>query len=71
MAAARGSLWMRPHVVNTYGVICEPGQVGAARPDSVVRGVEGLYLTGETVRARGIGIDKAALRHRHCRGAAR
>ena len=34
--------------------------VGAARPDAVVRGVEGLYLTGDTTRARGIGVDKAA-----------
>jgi hypothetical protein len=41
-------------------VICKPGQVGAARPDTVVRGVDGLYLTGDTTRARGIGIDKAA-----------
>jgi hypothetical protein len=25
-----------------------------------VRGIEGLWLTGDTTRARGIGIDKAA-----------
>ena len=25
-----------------------------------MRGVDGLYLTGDTTRARGIGIDKAA-----------
>ena len=25
-----------------------------------MRGVEGLWLTGDTIRARGIGIDKAA-----------
>jgi hypothetical protein len=60
MPAARGALWKKPHVVNTYGVICKPGQVGAARPDALVRGVDGLYLTGDTTRARGIGIDKAA-----------
>jgi phytoene dehydrogenase-like protein len=60
MPAARGALWKKPHLVTTYGVICKPGQVGAARPDSVVRGIDGLYLTGDTVRARGIGIDKAA-----------
>jgi phytoene dehydrogenase-like protein len=60
MPAARGALWKKPHVVTTYGVICKPGQVGAARPDTLVRGVEGLYLTGDTTRARGIGIDKAA-----------
>jgi phytoene dehydrogenase-like protein len=60
MPAARGALWKKPHLVNTYGVICKPGQVGAARPDTLVRGVEGLYLTGDTTRARGIGIDKAA-----------
>ena len=60
MPAAKGALWKKPHLVNTYGVICKPGQVGAARPDTLVRGVEGLYLTGDTTRARGIGIDKAA-----------
>ena len=60
MPAAKGALWKKPHLVNTYGVICKPGQVGAARPDTVVRGVDGLYLTGDTTRARGIGIDKAA-----------
>jgi hypothetical protein len=30
------------------------------RPDTLVRGIEGLYLTGDTTRSRGIGIDKAA-----------
>ena len=60
MPAARGALWKKPHLVTTYGVICKPGQVGAARPDTLVRGVEGLYLTGDTTRARGIGVDKAA-----------
>jgi phytoene dehydrogenase-like protein len=60
MPAARGALWKKPHLVTTYGVITKPGQVGAARPDAIVRGVDGLYLTGDTTRARGIGIDKAA-----------
>ena len=60
MPAAKGALWKKPHTVTTYGVICKPGMVGAARPDMRVRGVEGLWLTGDTIRARGIGIDKAA-----------
>ncbi|HET6506991.1 MAG TPA: FAD-dependent oxidoreductase [Baekduia sp.] len=60
MPAAKGALWKKPHLVSTYGVICKPGQVGAARPDALVRGIDGLYLTGDTTRARGIGIDKAA-----------
>lgn len=60
MPAARGALWKKPHTVTTYGVVCKPGMVGAARPDARVRGVEGLWLTGDTVRARGIGVDKAA-----------
>ncbi|MFV0463956.1 MAG: phytoene desaturase family protein [Nostocoides sp.] len=60
MPAARGALWKKPHTVSTYGVICKPGMVGAARPDQRVRGVDGLWLTGDTVRARGIGVDKAA-----------
>ena len=30
------------------------------RPDATVRGVEGLWLTGDTTRSRGVGIDKAA-----------
>jgi phytoene dehydrogenase-like protein len=60
LPAARGALWKKPHLVNTYGVICKPGLVGAVRPDARVRGVEGLWLTGDTTRARGIGVDKAA-----------
>lgn len=60
MPAAKAALWKKPHLVTTYGVICKPGQVGAARPDTTVRGIDGLYLTGDTTRARGIGIDKAA-----------
>lgn len=60
MPASRRALWWKPHVVNNYGVITKPGLVGPVRPDTRVRGVEGLWLTGDTVRARGIGIDKAA-----------
>lgn len=60
LPAARGALWKKPHLVTSYGVICKPGMVGAARPDAMVRGVEGLWLTGDTLRARGIGVDKAA-----------
>jgi phytoene dehydrogenase-like protein len=60
LPAARNALWRKPHLVTTYGVICKPGLVGAVRPDAVVRGVDGLYLTGDTTRARGIGVDKAA-----------
>jgi phytoene dehydrogenase-like protein len=60
LPAAKGALWKKPHLVSTYGVICKPGQVGASRPDAIVRGLDGLYLTGDTTRARGIGIDKAA-----------
>jgi hypothetical protein len=60
MPAARGALWRKPHVVTSYGVINKPGLVGPVRPDTLVRGVEGLWLTGDTTRARGIGIDKAA-----------
>jgi phytoene dehydrogenase-like protein len=60
MPAARGALWTKRHTVTTYGVICKPGMVGAARPDLRVRGVDGLWLAGDTIRARGIGIDKAA-----------
>jgi phytoene dehydrogenase-like protein len=60
LPAARGALWKKPHLVTTYGVICKPGMVGSARPDAMVRGVDGLWLTGDTTRARGIGVDKAA-----------
>ena len=60
LPAARGALWNKPHLVTTYGVICKPGLVGSVRPDAEVRGVGGLWLTGDTTRARGIGIDKAA-----------
>lgn len=60
LPAARGALWKKPHLVTTYGVINKPGLVGAVRPDAMVRGVDGLWLTGDTTRSRGIGIDKAA-----------
>lgn len=60
LPAAKHALWKKPHLVTTYGVICKPGLVGSVRPDAYVRGLEGLWLTGDTTRARGIGIDKAA-----------
>ncbi|MCW3067173.1 MAG: NAD(P)/FAD-dependent oxidoreductase [Solirubrobacterales bacterium] len=60
LPAARGALWKKPHLVTSYGVICRPGLVGAVRPDARVREVDGLWLTGDTTRARGIGVDKAA-----------
>lgn len=60
LPAARGCLWRKPHLVTSYGVVCKPGLVGAVRPDTRVRGVDGLWLTGDTTRARGVGVDKAA-----------
>lgn len=60
LPASKGALWKKPHLVTTYGVINKPGLVGAIRPDNEVREIEGLYLTGDTTRSRGIGIDKAA-----------
>ena len=60
LPAARGAIWKKRHLVTTYGVVCKPGLVGGVRPDATVRGLEGLWLTGDTTRARGIGIDKAA-----------
>ncbi len=60
LPAARGAIWKKRHLVTTYGVICRPGLVGAVRPDTRVREIEGLWLSGDTTRARGIGVDKAA-----------
>lgn len=60
MPQAKGALWTKKHLVTTYGVINRPGLVGAVRPDTRVREIDGLFLTGDTVRSRGIGIDKAA-----------
>jgi phytoene dehydrogenase-like protein len=60
MPAAKGAIWKKQHLVTTYGVINKPGLVGAVRPDYEVREVDGLWLTGDTTRSRGIGIDKAA-----------
>jgi phytoene dehydrogenase-like protein len=60
LPAAKGALWTKRHLVTTYGVVCKPGLVGAVRPDATVRGLDGLWLTGDTTRARGVGIDKAA-----------
>jgi phytoene dehydrogenase-like protein len=60
LPAAKGAIWTKRHLVTTYGVVCKPGLVGAVRPDATVRGLDGLWLTGDTTRARGVGIDKAA-----------
>lgn len=60
LPASRGALWTKKHLVTTYGVVNKPGLVGAVRPDARVREIDGLFLTGDTVRSRGIGIDKAA-----------
>lgn len=60
LPAARSCLWRKPHLVTSYGVVCKPGLVGAVRPDTRVRGIDGLWLTGDTTRARGVGVDKAA-----------
>jgi len=60
LPAARGALWRKRHLVTSYGVICRPGLVGAVRPDARVREIDGLWLAGDTTRARGIGVDKAA-----------
>ncbi len=60
LPAARGALWKKRHLVTSYGVVCRPGLVGAVRPDIRVREIDGLWLTGDTTRARGIGVDKAA-----------
>lgn len=57
---AKSALWTKKHLVTTYGVVNKPGLVGAVRPDTTVREIDGLFLTGDTVRSRGIGIDKAA-----------
>jgi phytoene dehydrogenase-like protein len=60
LPAARGALWKKRHLVTSYGVICRPGLVGSVRPDTRVREIDGLWLSGDTTRARGIGVDKAA-----------
>ncbi len=60
LPASKGALWKKPHLVTTYGVVNKPGLVGAVRPDAWVREIEGLWLTGDTTRSRGIGVDKAA-----------
>jgi len=60
LPAAKRALWTKPHLVTTYGVVNRPGLVGAVRPDATVREISGLFLTGDTTRSRGIGIDKAA-----------
>jgi phytoene dehydrogenase-like protein len=60
LPAARRAVWKKPHLVTAFGVICKPGLVGGVRPDTTVRGIDGLWLAGDTTRARGIGVDKAA-----------
>lgn len=54
------TIWKKAHLVNTFGVLCKPGLVGAVRPTNRVYAVDGLWLAGDSYRARGIGVDKAA-----------
>jgi phytoene dehydrogenase-like protein len=56
----RALIWKKPHLVSTFGVLCKPGLVGATRPTNQVYSVDGLWLAGDSYRARGIGVDKAA-----------
>lgn len=53
-------IWKKPHLVSTFGVVCKPGLVGAVRPANRVCTIEGLWFAGDSYRARGIGVDKAA-----------
>lgn len=56
----RRATWKKAHLVSTFGVLCKPGMVGAVRPHHQVHAVDGLWLAGDWIRARGIGVDKAA-----------
>ncbi len=58
--AMRSAKWKSRHVITNFGLKARPGLVGAMRPHNVVPGVEGLFLGGDTYRARSVGIDRAA-----------
>jgi phytoene dehydrogenase-like protein len=49
-------LW-KVRIAGFAGIAYEPGMVGKHRPDIEVPGVKGLYLAGDTVRARGVAAD--------------
>lgn len=53
-------IWKKRNLVLDYNVIQKPGLVGAHRPDNKVPNIEGLWLAGDTVRSRQIGVDRAA-----------
>ena len=58
--ALASSRWRVRHVITNFGLKARPGLVGTMRPHNVVPGVEGLFCGGDTFRARGVGIDRAA-----------
>ncbi len=44
----------------SFGVVQKPGLVGAYRPHWRAPNVDGLWFASETVRSRGVGVDRAA-----------
>jgi hypothetical protein len=55
-------LWKRWHVIQdpAFGLMGKPGLSGGNRPENKAPNMEGLYFAGDTVKSRGIGIDRAA-----------
>jgi phytoene dehydrogenase-like protein len=51
----KDALWVIRHAQNMY-IAKQPGYVGKHMPDVQPPGVEGLYLAGDKIRARGAGV---------------
>lgn len=51
----KNALWVVRHAANMY-IAKEPGYVGKYLPDVQPPGVEGMYLAGDKIRARGAGV---------------
>ncbi len=56
------SIWKRWHVIHNpaFGLLGKPGLSGGNRPENKAPNIEGLYFAGDTVKSRGIGMDRSA-----------
>jgi|YNPNPStandDraft_1061719.scaffolds.fasta_scaffold00099_10 phytoene dehydrogenase-like protein len=53
------TLWRSRHLYN-YNLASKPGFTGKGRLPNTIPGLEGLYLCGDGIQARGVGTDRAA-----------
>ncbi len=53
------TLWRNRHLYN-FNLASKPGFTGKGRLQNTIPGLEGLYICGDGIQARGVGTDRAA-----------